>query len=114
VTDKVLITGAGGFVGGHLWRYLGQQGYQVIACVTQKLHHHPDYGQVHLLRLPDHQLASILEHERPDGLVHCAGSSSPSQSILNPHQDFRDNVLATEALFEAIARNSPTTKVIFI
>ncbi len=114
MTNKVLITGAGGFIGGHLWRYLGQLGYLIIACVTQKPLHPPDYGQVHLLRLPDQQIVSILEHEKPDWLIHCAGSSSISQSILNPHQDFKDNVLATEALFETIARNSPTTKMIFI
>jgi nucleoside-diphosphate-sugar epimerase len=115
VSLKVLITGAGGFIGKHLWDNLSQHHYQVVACTTTKMtQHYPAHSRVYPLRLPDQQLDSILNHEKPDWVVHCAGTASVTQSFLNPDKDFKDNVLATESLFKAIAKNSTQTKVIFI
>ncbi|MCB0213485.1 MAG: NAD-dependent epimerase/dehydratase family protein [Anaerolineae bacterium] len=115
MTKKVLITGAGGFIGSHLWRYLDYHHYLVIPCVTTKPNRpHPANGQIYSFRLPDQQLGSIIKQEKPDWLVHCAGGASVPKSLSSPNQDFRDNVVATESLFDAVAKNSPETKVIFI
>jgi UDP-glucose 4-epimerase len=112
---KVLITGANGFIGAHLWRYLASLDYQIIACTTSD--DIPLYGQGatrYKLRLPDRHFEHIVRNEQPDWLIHCAGSSSVQQSLAQPSQDFENNVLATECLFQALNTASPTTRVIFM
>jgi len=115
IGNKVLITGANGFIGAHLWRYLASLDYQIIACTTSDDNPPQDHGATrYKLRLPDRYFEHIVSYEQPDWLIHCAGSSSVQQSIAQPSQDFENNVLATECLFQALTAASPATRVIFI
>jgi dTDP-glucose 4,6-dehydratase/UDP-glucose 4-epimerase len=66
------------------------------------------------LRLPHGDIGRILEEERPDHVVHCAGSSSVSDSIQDAAADFEKNVTITEHLMRAVAARSPRSKVTFI
>jgi UDP-glucose 4-epimerase len=115
VSNKVLITGAGGFIGGYLWRYLANLDYQIVACVTAEYCPPWDINASrYVLRLPDPMFERIMRNERPDWLIHCAGSSSVQQSFAQPDQDFVNSVLSTEFLFRTLAAVSPRTKVLFI
>jgi len=115
VKRKVLITGAGGFIGSHLWHGLNSQSHEVLACVTSS----PEGvrlppGRIFSFRIPNEDLWHLLARERPDFIVHCAGGSSIAKSLAAPESDFKNNVIATESLLQAVAANSPQTRVIFI
>ena len=113
--SKVLITGAGGFIGRSLWGYLDRHDYEVIACMPcEPADCALPRGQRLLIRMPDGRLGAALARERPDYAIHCAGGASVAQSFAMPALDFANNVISTEALAEAVAANSPDTRTIFI
>jgi nucleoside-diphosphate-sugar epimerase len=110
---KVLVTGAGGFIGSHVCQYLSSQNYYVIGCYK----HLPMRSLVNTeysLLLPSPTLDTILAAEKPEFLVHCAGSASIIKSIENPENDFHQNVHTTESLLNSIQHYSPATKMIFL
>lgn len=113
--ERVLITGASGFIGQHLCRYLTSRGYHVIACTTSPERVPQDANLTTCaMHLPDSALQGVLRVQRPAWVIHCAGSASVPESFRNPGDDFQKNVVVTEALFAAIAAHSPDTRVIFL
>lgn len=112
---KVLITGASGFIGAHLWQNLAARGYQVVACVAanSSAQDHP-VGQLHEIQLPDEKFSALLAKEKPNFLVHCAGGASVAESFRNPEADFANSVVVTESILAALKQYSPTTKMIFL
>ncbi len=111
---NVLITGAGGFIGSNLWRYLSSRQYDVIACTSTELIEKPSAKQVYILRLPNERLGEIIAHEQPDFILHCAGGSSVSNSMDIKNNDFTKNVILTESLLQFVAQYSSASKVILI
>jgi nucleoside-diphosphate-sugar epimerase len=90
---KTLITGAGGFVGGALWRRCVELGWTVLAT-GRRPHAGPGYLAQDLrdpLRLPD--------GFRPDVIVHVAARSSPWGSQA---QFSGDNIIATRRVLECV------------
>jgi UDP-glucose 4-epimerase len=115
VKRKVLITGASGFIGARLWERRTALGDEVVACVTSEPPNWaPLSGSRHRLRLPEGDIGRILAEERPEHVVHCAGSSSVADSVRNPTADFEKNVTVTEHLIGAVAACSPRSKVTFV
>jgi UDP-glucose 4-epimerase len=111
----VLITGASGFLGGHVARFLAAAGEKIVCWVSPNDPHRSALpGRTHALRLPDPSCATILRAEQPDCLVHCAGTSRVDRSLTDPAGDFRNNVLATECVLEGVAAASPRTHFVFI
>lgn len=107
ITHKTLprvavVTGAGGFIGRYLSKYLGSHGCEVR-------------GIGHSAMSDEDRMALGIKHwysggispsalsEACDGteiIYHCAGSSSVPLSMREPMTDFRNNVLATAELLE--------------
>ncbi|MHB1947718.1 MAG: NAD-dependent epimerase/dehydratase family protein [Gammaproteobacteria bacterium] len=112
--NKVVITGAGGFVGRNLWQNLAKQHDSVIACLKSIPHEPLPTGKIVQLNLPNEQFETLLKDEQPDFLVHCAGGASVAQSVLHPDKDFHDNVLVTEHMLQSVLKSSPKTKIVFI
>lgn len=113
----VLLTGAGGFLGRHVWRHCQAQGWRVLAMVTT-----PDSPACQLAeggdrvlcgRLPEAHLADLLA-EAPDYCVHLAGGASVPGSLADPGGDFHNAVAATEALCAALVRHAPRTRLAFV
>lgn len=101
---RVLVTGARGFVGGHLVPYLAAQGYEVIAASRATTSFaHPNVSTV---RLPD--LSQLFDWQpmldQCDAVVHLAGIAHKYAA-----DDFYDRVnhRATSALARAISRGTP-------
>jgi len=112
---KILITGAGGFIGSHLWQYISQHDNQVIACLNRPTERQfSAKDRAYVMSLPSQDFALLLEQEKPDYLIHCAGTASVAKSFANPEKDFFNNVVVTEFIFESLAKYSSATKTLFL
>ena len=96
MTDRVLVTGAGGFVGRHLHERLGDSFV-------------PFEGDV----LDAEPLAASLRSVKPSAVVHLAAESSVGGSWENVAHVWSVNVVGTVTLLEAVRREQPSARVLF-
>lgn len=103
---RVLVTGAGGFVGGHLVRALAADGHEVTGTALD------DRGELRYLdvRYPE-RVDQVVADIRPEWVFHLAGQSSVSQSWKEPALTYEVNALGTHYLLESIHRQVPEAKV---
>ncbi len=110
--QKVIITGAAGFVGSHLTRKLLGLGALVTAVVSKK-------GGYNKVLLPAHSnlkvaacnltnfkaTDSLFKKSGARGVFHLAASPIVSRAARQPHSAIRNNVLASLNVLEASRRN---------
>lgn len=114
--SSVLITGAGGFVGGHLITELQNAwvGGKIIGLDTAiDAMFAAAIGYVSDISKPETYI-SILEKEKPDWIVHLAAVSSVGFSIEHPDITRTVNVVGTETLLRHVKELSPATKVLVV
>lgn len=99
---KVLVTGAGGFVGTHVQRVLMLSGHDVR---TDRDSHSTS------LDLAAEDSAAVLVREtEPDGIIHLAARvDSPNDAWV---EVLRNNQLATFRLLDAVKRHAPRARVL--
>lgn len=103
---KVLVTGAAGFVGGHLVPYLRSEGYDVVGTALTET------GNYRLLDIREPAFVNAVVSEvKPDLVFHLAGQSSVSLSWRDPALTYEVNALGTHYLFDALHRHVPNCKV---
>jgi UDP-glucose 4-epimerase len=108
--ERALVTGAGGFVGGHLWRQLLDRGIEAtgldVAAPRRGVPDGARFIEVDI-RHPNAVHRAILE-VRPDVVYHLAAQASVVVSMREPVLDVETNVLGTihlaQAAIEAGAR----------
>ncbi|TIT17013.1 MAG: NAD-dependent epimerase/dehydratase family protein, partial [Mesorhizobium sp.] len=93
----VWVTGAGGFIGLHLARFLAQKGCHVIGFGRKEA---PEFamathgaflsGGVTVETLD----AALAAHGRPAAVYHLAGGATVGQSIADPLKDFEQSVVS--------------------
>jgi GDP-4-dehydro-6-deoxy-D-mannose reductase len=114
---KVLVTGASGFCGQHLCRYLVRKRYKVIGTYHE---HHPVRGKrtSHLFFVPlditdFSQVVSLLGRLKPHFIFHLAAQSIPRISWKLESRTFEINTLGTIHLLEAVRRVVPECSMLF-
>jgi GDP-4-dehydro-6-deoxy-D-mannose reductase len=94
---KALITGAGGFVGGHLCRYLlAYTDWELLGTVyPQSVETQPQEPRLRLqhldLREPE-GVQALLEEVKPNYIFHLAAQSIPAASFDNPWDTLETNI----------------------
>ncbi len=101
----VLVAGGCGYIGSHMVRMLRDQGLQPVvidnlstghaqAVLPQELHR-GDIGDMALVR-------SVLHATRPSCVMHFAAASLVGESMLNPSKYWRNNLVQTLGLLDAL------------
>lgn len=103
---RVLVTGAGGFVGGHLVPSLEADGHEVVGTAID------DRGELRYLdvRYPE-RVDQLVADVKPELVFHLAGQSSVSLSWKEPALTYEVNALGTHYLLESINRHVPEARV---
>lgn len=110
----MLITGASGLAGAHLWRACAQAGDEVVAISRREGPPAAD-GESHVLDLRDRgALSALLAEHAPDLVYHLAARSSVSASWEDPVGTVRENVDSALSLLEALRAVAPATPVIWV
>jgi len=105
---KVLITGASGFVGGHLAEHLVDKGeYDIHGTylTEDSLQTSPVKDTIHFTQadLQDKdQVESLIASIKPDWVFHLAAQASVPQSFKDPIGTFHSNIDVQLHLFEAL------------
>jgi GDP-4-dehydro-6-deoxy-D-mannose reductase len=107
---RVLVTGAGGFVGRHLCEHLAARGDQPVAV---GLPDGPD-AAAHLDVTDAPSVIEAMEAARPDAVVHLAGLSSVAASHREPARTFAVNALGAVHVLAAARQVAPRARVLLV
>lgn len=112
---KILIIGAGGFVGKYLINELKNDNYKIIACDINKnnlKNQNIEYYDIDILN--KEIVNEIIEKCKPDYLVNLAAISSVGLSWSIPDKTIEVNVIGTLNLLEAVKKINKDCKVLLI
>jgi UDP-glucose 4-epimerase len=101
----ILVTGGAGYIGSHAVKELRNQGYQPMVYDNLSTGHQWAVKKDELIEgdLADGEyVRSVLEKEKPVAVMHFAASSLVGESIERPELYFRNNVINTFNLLEAM------------
>jgi UDP-glucose 4-epimerase len=113
--NKIIVTGAAGYIGGQVSIALRDAGHQVIGIdlVPVPAHLVTQFTRFHQTDFASESaLQTILEH-RPDAIIHCAGTSLVGPSIDNPQEYYNNNVVKTLKLLDLVVNKLSSTRFIF-
>lgn len=113
---KVLITGATGFIGGHLARHAVALGCDVAGLGGAALSCPEDIARSGLAwhRPGPIDMAALASLPfKPDLVLHCAGGASVAASVSDPTLDRHRTVGTTELLVRHILENAPEARLVY-
>ncbi len=112
--STVVVTGAAGYIGGQCALQLVDAGHRVIGIDRRPLPHHLD-GLMDFVQADfdsDQAYLKIIS-ERPEAIIHCAGTSLVGPSISNPSDYYNNNVVKTLKLLDIVRRSLPRCRIVF-
>lgn len=110
---KVLITGANGFIGGHILEHFKDNGFEVNGWGRDESESNYIVSSVNMMDPVAMEQALVIFE--PDIIIHCAGSANVNLSVSNPFQDFEGNVKLTHNLLFSLKKvGLINTRVVFL
>jgi nucleoside-diphosphate-sugar epimerase len=118
---RALVTGCAGFIGSHVVEHLLAAGYRVhgidsfddyydprlkVANIEAALHDERFELEVMDLAAPG-TTQRLAARARPDVVIHLAGMPGVRRSVAEPARYVRSNIVATQNLLDAFARQHP-------
>lgn len=111
--SKILVTGAGGFLGGAVARALLARGDAVVGldcgpnvgAMDAQAHAWPDFTAIDTDICAAEAVDTIFAAVRPDAVIHCAAVVGVLASLASPVRLFRVNLEGSINLFEAMAKH---------
>lgn len=124
--DKIIITGAAGFIGFHLAERLLKSGWQVIGVDNLSSYYDPKIKRKRLAMLGEHKrfrfvkldlkdrkkFLELVVKEKPAEIVHLAAQAGVRYSLIDPWAYADANYLGTLSVFEA-ARHGGLKRVVY-
>ncbi len=117
---RILITGITGFVGGHLVESLLPRGDALFGLCRRAewpatLAHISGKAELLPGELTDTaRVQAVLNHARPDWVMHLAGYANPGRSWTEPERCWHDNLAATRSLYDALATSSIRPRILYV
>jgi UDP-glucose 4-epimerase len=119
MTERVLVTGAGGFLGSHICHYMGRQGHIIAAVgrfslLPEMLEFYPNLWKLCGMSLPDESFVQVVREFQPTLLIHCAGVASVPESVQNPHKHFQRTVDICAFTLDTVRQNAPECRFVLM
>lgn len=113
MSKRVLVTGANGFVGGHLCPHLAKHDYEVVCGVSGA--HTLEYpAREFVLSEADSVNALVEWAGQVDCVVHLAAIAFVPDAAKSPAGVLDVNLLGTVRLVEALQRHAPKARILFV
>jgi UDP-glucose 4-epimerase len=110
--NRILITGASGFIGGSLGAFFLKNGYKTTGITTQlKL------ASGWKKYIPTYSVESIkhaILEEKPNIIIHAAGSASVQDSYVNPSKDYSSSVELFRTVLESARDSGINPQILFL
>jgi dTDP-4-dehydrorhamnose reductase len=107
---KIIITGAGGYLGSNIKDYYTSKGFAVY-CLTSKETQEEHSYQIDMTRT---NILYIINKINPNAIIHTAAMSSLNECEKHPELAMKINVQLTRDIVKAINTLNPNIKLIFI
>src|SRR4051812_37720597 len=113
---RALITGATGFVAGHLAAALEAAGHQPVGLARSPgSRFGPAPFPVYSVDLLDVEATDgVLRDVQPGWVFHLAGYANPGNSFRDPDGAWSGNLAATQGLFSAVVRSGLRPRILYV